>query len=156
MWNKKEAHRLHVGYNIWPWPLTSLMTLTLDVSRSNFEIALSQEWGAWLTWNEKDESHPFKTMILTSVTMVGWADVPDSDRGDFRRRRAIDISSYMNGSYMCLIYICMYIAMYMACGYMHTFKKLGFNRQSLNSNNKFKVNLIMRIITTWTPDHRFA
>ena len=33
------------------------------------------------------------TMILTSVTMVGWADVPDSKRGDFRRRRAIDISS---------------------------------------------------------------
>ena len=25
--------------------------------------------------------------------MVGWADVPDSDRGDFRRRRAIDKSS---------------------------------------------------------------
>ena len=32
-------------------------------------------------------------MILTSVTMVGWADVPDSDRGDFRRQRAVDISS---------------------------------------------------------------
>ena len=27
------------------------------------------------------------------VTMVGWVDVPDSDWGDFRRRRAIDISS---------------------------------------------------------------
>ena len=25
-------------------------------------------------------------MILTCVTMLGWADVPDSDRGDFRRR----------------------------------------------------------------------
>ena len=35
----------------------------------------------------------FMTMILTSVTMVGWADVPDSDQGDFRRLRAIDISS---------------------------------------------------------------
>ena len=33
------------------------------------------------------------TMILTSVTMVGWADVPDSDWGYFRRRRAVDISS---------------------------------------------------------------
>ena len=33
MWNKKEVHPLHVGYNMWPWPLTSLMTLTLDVSR---------------------------------------------------------------------------------------------------------------------------
>ena len=28
-------------------------------------------------------------MILTCVTMVRWADVPDSDRGDFRRRRAV-------------------------------------------------------------------
>ena len=33
------------------------------------------------------------TMILTNVTMVGWADVTDSDRGD-RRWRAVDISSY--------------------------------------------------------------
>ena len=32
-------------------------------------------------------------MMLTSLTMVGWADVPDSDWGDFRRRRAVDISS---------------------------------------------------------------
>ena len=69
------------------------MTLTLGVSRSESETALSQEWGAWLTWNEKDASHPFKTMILTSGTMVGWADVPDSDWGDFLRRRAVDISS---------------------------------------------------------------
>ena len=45
--------------------------------------------------NEKDASHPFMTMILTCVTKVGWADVPDSDRGDFRRRRAVDISSYV-------------------------------------------------------------
>ena len=34
------------------------------------------------------------TMILTYVTMVRWADVPDSDRGDFRRRRAVDISKF--------------------------------------------------------------
>ena len=36
------------------------------------------------------------TMILTCVTMLGWADVPDSDRGDFRRRRAVDISSLVH------------------------------------------------------------
>ena len=53
MWNKKEVHRLHVGYKIWPWPLTSLMNLTLDVSRSNFEIAVSQELLVWLIWTEK-------------------------------------------------------------------------------------------------------
>ena len=145
MWNEKEVHWLDTGYNIWPWPLTSLMTLTLDVSRSNFEIAispellvwlmwnygkwvniilgrsydlalwpdpwpwpwsfkvrvwnsLSQEWGGRLTMNEKDVSHPFMTIILTCVTMVRWADVPDSGRGDFRRRRAVDISSWL-GAY---------------------------------------------------------
>ena len=67
--------------------------LDLGVSRSESEIALSQEWDGRLTWKEKDASHPFMTMILTSVTMVGWADVPDSDRGDFRRWRGVNISS---------------------------------------------------------------
>ena len=32
MWNEKGVHGLDTGYNMWPWPLTSLMTLTLDVS----------------------------------------------------------------------------------------------------------------------------
>ena len=31
MWNEKEMHRLDTGYNMWPWPLTSLMTLTLEL-----------------------------------------------------------------------------------------------------------------------------
>ena len=84
---------------IWYW--ANCMTLPFDhthgfdlgVSRSESEIALSQEWGSRLTLNEKDASHPFMIMILTCVTMVGWADVLDSDRGDFRHRRAVDISS---------------------------------------------------------------
>ena len=86
---------------IWYW--AECMTLPFDhshdldlgveISRSESEIALSQEWDGPLTWNEKDVSHPLVTMILTSVTMVGWADVPDSDWGDFRCRRAVDISS---------------------------------------------------------------
>ena len=66
MWNENEVHWLDTGYNMWPWPLASLMTLTLDVSRSEFEIALSQEWGGRLTMNEKDVSHPFMTMIFNS------------------------------------------------------------------------------------------
>ena len=128
MWNEKKVHRLDAGYNMWSWPLTSLMhdidlgcfkvkfrnssisgivglidvkwkwngliwywadgmTLPFDhthdldlgvgISRSKSEIALSQEWDGRLTWNEKYVSHPFMTMILTSVTIVGWADVPD-------------------------------------------------------------------------------
>ena len=52
MWNEKEMHWLDTGYNMWPRPLTSLMTLTLDVSRSNFEIALSPELLVWFVWNE--------------------------------------------------------------------------------------------------------
>ena len=56
MWNEKEVHWLDTGYNIWPWPLTSLMTLTLDVSRSNFEISgivglIDVKWkGSELIW----------------------------------------------------------------------------------------------------------
>ena len=56
MWNEKEVHWLDTGYNMWPWPLTSLMTLTLDVSRSNFEIAPYPELLVWLMWNEKEVS----------------------------------------------------------------------------------------------------
>ena len=92
------------GELIWYW--TNCMTLPFDhihdldlrveISRSQCEIhvALSQDWDGWLTWNEKDVSHPFMTMILTSLTMVRWADVPNSDWGDFRRRRAVNISSW--------------------------------------------------------------
>ena len=84
---------------IWYW--TDCMTLPFDhthdldlgVSRPGSEIALYQERGVWLPRNEKDVSRSFMTMILISVTMVGWADVPDSGRGDFRCRRAVDISS---------------------------------------------------------------
>ena len=76
-------------------PFGHIYDLDLGVSRSVSEIALSQEWDRPLTWNEKDMSHPFMIMILTSVTTVGWADVSDSDRGDFRRRRAVNIPSYI-------------------------------------------------------------
>ena len=92
-WNWREL--------IWYW--ADCMTLPFDhthdldpgveISRSKSEIALSQEWDGRLARKEKVVSHPFMTMILTSVTLVGWADVPGSDWGDFRRRRAVDISS---------------------------------------------------------------
>ena len=74
-------------------PFDHTHDLDLGVSRSESEIALFQELGGRLIMNKKDVSHPFITMIMTGVTMVRWADVPDSDRGDFRRRRAVDISS---------------------------------------------------------------
>ena len=87
------------GELIWYWadcmtlPFDHTHDIDLGVSRSESEIALSQERGGRLTMNVKDVSHQFMTMILTCVTMVGWEDVPDSDRGDFRRRRAVNISS---------------------------------------------------------------
>ena len=62
---------------IWYWadcmtlPFDHTHDLDLGVSRSESEIALYQELGGWLTWNEKDVSHPLMNMILTSVTMVG-------------------------------------------------------------------------------------
>ena len=71
---------------IWYWadcmtlPFDHTHDLDLGVLRSKSDIALSQECGGRFTMNEKDVSHPFMTMILTCVTMVGWADVPDSDR----------------------------------------------------------------------------
>ena len=84
---------------IWYWancmtmPFDHTRYLVVRVSRSESEIALSKEWGGRLTINEKDVSHPSMTMILTCVTMARWAVVPDSDWGDFRRRRAVDITS---------------------------------------------------------------
>ena len=53
---RKGSASVGCWYNMWPWPLASLMTLTLDVSRSNFEIAVSQELLVWLMWNEEEES----------------------------------------------------------------------------------------------------
>ena len=78
-----------------PFDYSYDVDLGVEMSRSESDVALPKKWRCRLTWNEKDVSHPFMTMILTSVTMVGWSDVPDSDRGDFRRRRAVGISSFV-------------------------------------------------------------
>ena len=72
-----------------PFDHTHDLDLGVEISRSESEIALSQDWDGRLTWNKKDVSRPFMTTILTSLTM----DVPDSVWGDFRRRRAVDTSS---------------------------------------------------------------
>ena len=72
----------------WPWPCS-------------FKVKLwnSFIWGieGWLTWNARDVSRSSMT-----VTMVGWLDVPHSDWGDFRRRRAADIPSLCCFSSICL------------------------------------------------------
>ena len=71
----------------WPWPssfkvrvwnsFTSGMARPIDMELKGCESSI----------HDHD---------LTNVTMVGWADVPDSDRGDFRRQHAVDISSFVN------------------------------------------------------------
>ena len=98
-WNGSELIRYWADYMTLIFDHTH--DLDLGVSSSESEIALSQEWDGRLAWNEKDVSHPFMTMILTSVTMLRWADVPDSDRGDFRRRHAVDISSLQLFAHEC-------------------------------------------------------
>ena len=94
-WCEMKRNEL-IGYwaNCMTLPFDHTRDLDFGVSRSESEMALSQEWGSRLTWNDKDVSHPCMAMILTGVIIVGWADVPDSGRDDFRRRRAIYISNY--------------------------------------------------------------
>ena len=80
-----------------PLPFDHTHDLDLQVARSEFKITLSQEWDGQLTWNKRDcesSSHGDDTDL--SVTVVCWVDVPDSDRGDFWRRRAVDISSFVS------------------------------------------------------------
>ena len=48
-------------------PFDHTHNIDLQVLRSDFEIALSQEWDGRLTWNERDSNHPFMTMVLTFV-----------------------------------------------------------------------------------------
>ena len=81
-WKRGQLIWYWAYYMTLPFDHTHDLDLGVEISRSESEIALSHEWDGRLTWNEKDASHAFMTMILTSVTMVGWADVPDSDWGD--------------------------------------------------------------------------
>ena len=84
-----------VGYWVNYVTLTFHLTYDLDlvVSRSKFEIALFEVWGLigmeWKGCESIIHDHDCDQW----VTMVGWVDVPYSDWGDFRRRRAVDISS---------------------------------------------------------------
>ena len=89
----KESEFLWYWANGMTLPFGHFHDLDFGISRPESEIALLQEWGGWLTWKVKDENHPYVTVILTSMIMAGWADVPESDRGDFRRRGAVHISS---------------------------------------------------------------
>ena len=78
------------------FPFNCTHDCDLDFSRSKFEIGLSQESEGRLTWNEKwCDSIIHDLYRALCVTVVGWVDVLESDRGDFRHRRTIDIFTYM-------------------------------------------------------------
>ena len=68
---------------LWPW---SFKVRVWNSFISGMGQPIDMEWKGCV-------SHPLMTMILTSVTMVGWANVRDSDPDDFRRWCAVDISS---------------------------------------------------------------
>ena len=59
-------------------------------SWSNFEIAVSQDDIAQRGWQEVIHDHERDHL----VTKVRCMDLPDSDRGDFSCRRAVDSSSF--------------------------------------------------------------
>ena len=65
--NVKRKGGASVGY--WANYVTLTFDLTHDidlvVSRSNFEIALFEEWVGWLRWNKRDVSRSFMTMTVT-------------------------------------------------------------------------------------------
>ena len=67
----------------------------LVVSWSKFEINLIGGWGGVIDMERKG----WESIIHDHdgdlwVTMVWWVDVPYSDWGDFRCRRAVDMSSF--------------------------------------------------------------
>ena len=102
MWNKKEVHRLDPGWTMWPLTFDPTHDLDLVVSRSKFEIALFGEGGGGgggggeliaMEWKGCESIIHNHDRDLW-VSMVGWVDVPFIDWGDFRRRRAVDISSF--------------------------------------------------------------
>ena len=95
MWKKKKSISIRYWADYMVLPFDHTHDLDLVVSRSKFEIALFEKWEGWLTWNEGmwvDHSWPWPWSMGNHG---GWVDVPHSDWGDFRRRRVVDISSWL-------------------------------------------------------------
>ena len=62
-WKGSKLIRYRTDHMTFPFDHTH--DLDLEVSRSVFEIPLSQEWTGWLTLNKRVVSHPCMAMILT-------------------------------------------------------------------------------------------
>ena len=65
MWNEKEVHWLDTGYNMWPWTLTSLVTLNLDVLMSISKQFYLRNW--WSDWCEMELKRKWVNMILSRL-----------------------------------------------------------------------------------------
>ena len=97
MWNEKEANYKILGqpcdFALWPHPWSWLSSFKVKVWNSlisGIGSPVDMEWKGYKSF-VRDHDIDF------CVTMVGCVDVPDSDPGDFRRRRAVDISSWTLG-----------------------------------------------------------
>ena len=115
--NEKQTYRLISRPQLWPLGLTFAMTLTLNFQgQMQNWLYLCQKWSdchetktnIWI-WtiglkcdNGFDLGHDIDIWIFKVicdldhlVTKVRCKDLPDSDRGDFRCRHAVDSSSFI-------------------------------------------------------------
>ena len=125
--NEKQTHQLNSRPQMWPSDLTLALTLTLNfqgqiwncyISTKSGLIAMKQKadlsiWTRGLKCdNGFDLGHDIDTLIFNIicdfdhlVTKVRCKDLPDSDRGDFSCRCAVDSSSFCwNRKYKDYIY----------------------------------------------------
>ena len=95
MWNESTS----VGYLVNYVTLTFDLTHDLDLWFFKVKFQNSCIWGIviWLMKRKGCELIIHDHDCDLWVTMVGWVDVLYSDLGDFRRRRAVDISSSVGG-----------------------------------------------------------
>ena len=109
----KSKHQLNSRHQMWPSDLTLAVTLTLNFQGQIWNLLyLNQKWSDYHETKSKhilglkcdngfDLGHDIDILIFKVicdldhlVTKVRCKDLPDSDRGDFRCRRAVDSSSF--------------------------------------------------------------
>ena len=95
--NSRPQNGFDFGHNfqgqMWPWPLTTRMALTKDF-RGQILKKLYLRMGGPIDIDQRGGSRSFMTMTVTiwfprSGVRI---DLPNSDRGDLRCRRAVDSS----------------------------------------------------------------
>ena len=98
VWILGELCDLDLWPHPWPWPYS-------------FKVKVwnSLIWGMrGLIDRERKECESITQYHECEIwsTMVGWMDVPCSDWGDFRRRRAVEISSYYRYCHFYDMFVC--------------------------------------------------